>query len=197
MITLRKKTLTSESRNKLSGSSFVFPEDRRYPIHDESHARNALSRVAQHGTSDEQAKVRAAVHRKYPNIGKQEKAEGLQIEVDIWKAEREGKVYGVVLEPDLEDSQGDAVTPEYIERACHEFMVQSRKADVQHDGDIADVDLIENYIAPMDMELAGEPITKSSWIQAWQINDPDIRGKVERKELTGLSIAGSAIRVPA
>ena len=41
-----------------------------YPIEDESHARNALARVAQHGSPAEQARVRAAVHRKFPGIGK-------------------------------------------------------------------------------------------------------------------------------
>jgi hypothetical protein len=41
-----------------------------YPIPDESHGRNALARVAQHGTPAEQATVRAKVHRKFPGIGK-------------------------------------------------------------------------------------------------------------------------------
>ena len=35
-----------------------------------AHAQNALARVSQHGTSAEKAKVRAAVHRKYPSMGK-------------------------------------------------------------------------------------------------------------------------------
>jgi hypothetical protein len=41
-----------------------------YPINDASHARNALARVSQNGTAQEKAQVRAAVKRKYPNIGK-------------------------------------------------------------------------------------------------------------------------------
>lgn len=40
-----------------------------YPIPDESHGRNALARVVQHGSPEEQRKVRAAVHRKFPAIG--------------------------------------------------------------------------------------------------------------------------------
>jgi len=62
--------LNSAARKKLSKSSFAIPERRAYPIPDESHARNALARVAQHGTPEEQRRVRAAVHRKFPNIGK-------------------------------------------------------------------------------------------------------------------------------
>ena len=62
--------LTAKKRNALSKSSFAEPAKRAYPINDASHARNALSRVSQYGTSAEKAKVRAAVKRKYPNIGK-------------------------------------------------------------------------------------------------------------------------------
>lgn len=61
--------LTTKQRKQLKGSSFALP-GRRYPINNPSHARNALSRVSQHGSSTEKAKVRAAVKRKYPSIGK-------------------------------------------------------------------------------------------------------------------------------
>jgi hypothetical protein len=64
------KTLTSRARKRLSKSDFAIPESRKYPIHDKSHARNALSRVAQHGTPEQKKRVRAAVHRKYPDMGK-------------------------------------------------------------------------------------------------------------------------------
>lgn len=61
--------LTAEKRKKLSTGSFALP-GRRYPIEDASHARNALARVSQHGSSSEKARVRAKVHRKFPGIGK-------------------------------------------------------------------------------------------------------------------------------
>jgi phage I-like protein len=61
-------TLTTTQRNNLSSSDFVFPSDRRYPIHDESHAKNALARVAQNGSPEEQAKVKAAVYKRYPSL---------------------------------------------------------------------------------------------------------------------------------
>lgn len=62
-----EKTLTAKGRKHISKGNFAIPPD-GYPIHDISHARNALSRVAQHGTPDEQKKVKAAVHRKYPSL---------------------------------------------------------------------------------------------------------------------------------
>lgn len=59
--------LTAKTRNRLPAKSFAGP-DRSYPIPDRSHARNALSRVSQFGTAELQAKVRAKVHAKYPDL---------------------------------------------------------------------------------------------------------------------------------
>lgn len=56
--------LTSKARNKLPASAFAIPPD-RYPIHDVSHARNALARVAANGTPEEKRKVARAVARRY------------------------------------------------------------------------------------------------------------------------------------
>lgn len=62
--------LTAAHRNALKGSTFAEPAKRAYPLPDKSHARAALSMVAAHGTPHEQKVVRAAVHRRYPGIGK-------------------------------------------------------------------------------------------------------------------------------
>lgn len=61
--------LSYEHRKHLPKKSFVFPGKRSYPINDISHARNALARVAQHGSPAQMARVRAAVHRKFPSVG--------------------------------------------------------------------------------------------------------------------------------
>lgn len=61
--------LSSSARKALPTKSFALP-GRRYPIEDPNHARNALTRVSQHGTPEEKAEVRAKVHAKYPRIGK-------------------------------------------------------------------------------------------------------------------------------
>jgi hypothetical protein len=57
--------LTSQARADLPASDFVFPDERRYPIHDESHARNALARSS---GKPEEAAVRAAVYKRYPDL---------------------------------------------------------------------------------------------------------------------------------
>jgi hypothetical protein len=67
--------LTGKDRKKLSKKEFALPGKRKYPIPDKAHARNALARVAQNGTPDEQTKVRAAVRKRFPSIGKKKKKE--------------------------------------------------------------------------------------------------------------------------
>ena len=60
--------LKSSQRDALPSSAFVFPETRKYPIHDESHARSALSLGAKHATPEQLAKIKSAVKRRYPDI---------------------------------------------------------------------------------------------------------------------------------
>lgn len=62
--------LTTKERKALPKGDFALPGKKEYPIPDASHARNALSRVSEFGSPEEKRKVRAAVHRKYPGIGK-------------------------------------------------------------------------------------------------------------------------------
>lgn len=71
--------LDKESREKISSEHFALP-NRRYPIHDIGHARNALARVSQYGTPSEKARVKAAVQKKYPEMMVQKKAEGGKID---------------------------------------------------------------------------------------------------------------------
>ena len=76
------KVLSDAEREKLPAKAFAVStrlakkshdeipagEKGKYPIPDEAHARNALARVAQHGTPSEQEAVRAKVRAKFPQI---------------------------------------------------------------------------------------------------------------------------------
>jgi len=82
---LMKSVLTTEDREDLKQKQFALPkkaedkeekgESGNYPIPDLSHARNALAMVARYGSSSEQAKVRAAVYKKYPELDKRKEEE--------------------------------------------------------------------------------------------------------------------------
>jgi len=67
---MTKDLSSTKERKKLSKKSFALPGKRKYPIPDKAHARNALARVAQHGTPAEQKKVEAAVKKRYPSLDK-------------------------------------------------------------------------------------------------------------------------------
>lgn len=76
------KFKSQSQRNKLPSSDFALPGRGEgpkgkgagsYPIPDASHARNALARVSQHGSPEEQAEVRRKVHEKFPGIGESHK----------------------------------------------------------------------------------------------------------------------------
>lgn len=62
--------LSKAMRDKLPASAFVYPKTRAYPIHDRAHARAALVLAARSDTSGDLAKVRAAVRKRYPDLGK-------------------------------------------------------------------------------------------------------------------------------
>ena len=62
--------LTTAGRKKIAGKNFAGP-DRSYPIEDRSHAANALARSSGKPVA---ARVRAAVERKYPDMGKGKKS---------------------------------------------------------------------------------------------------------------------------
>jgi hypothetical protein len=62
------KDLTARGRRQIKTKNFALPGKKKYPINDEAHARNALARVSQFGTSGEKSQVRAAVRAKYPGI---------------------------------------------------------------------------------------------------------------------------------
>jgi hypothetical protein len=66
--------LTSESREHIKTKNFAIPELKKYPIHDRDHAESALGLSKMHASPEIQAKVRAAVEKKYPGLHVKEAA---------------------------------------------------------------------------------------------------------------------------
>jgi len=72
-----EKDLNAAERRALPNKDFVFPgkgegpegkQRGSYPIPDKKHARNALAMAAAHASPEKQAKVKAAVKKKFPDI---------------------------------------------------------------------------------------------------------------------------------
>jgi Putative phage serine protease XkdF len=100
-------------------------------------------------------------------------------------------VYGVVYEPDTPDAHDDMMTAEEIEKAAHKFMKDFRGIDEQHDFEGGAGELLESYIAPVDMEVGGETIVKGSWVIVTKATD-EIWEKIQKGEYTGYSMGGTA-----
>jgi hypothetical protein len=66
--------LSASQRQALPSSDFALP-GRRFPIHDEAHARQAL-RMKGHATPAEQALIEKKVYARYPNLRPMEKRSG-------------------------------------------------------------------------------------------------------------------------
>lgn len=117
-------------------------------------------------------------------------------------------VYGVVLEPDTEDTQGDIVKAPDVEIAAHRYLKKAVRGQntvhrIQHgvrgffksgQGLVP----VENFIAPCDFSYipGGEIIKKGSWVLAAHIEDPKLWQDVLDGKFTGWSVGGKGVRSP-
>ena len=124
---MEKAELNASSRNALPDSAFAIPATREYPIHDESHARNALARVSQYGTDREKQIVRGAVKRRYPNL-EMATQEGENMGAN---AKKQGKTQAAIL-------AGGTPSPESVEGQGKENHPKAGAIhmDVQRDGSV-------------------------------------------------------------
>lgn len=121
--------------------------------------------------------------------------------VPIFKAggDEQRYILGEVLIPGETDSQGDIYDEDTVRQAAHEFMrgFMRGKLGLQHEGRLtSEVDLLESYIAPIDMEIEGRYVKRGTWLMAWRVNDDQMWDDVKSGRLTGFSIGGEAIRHP-
>lgn len=183
MPTTSKAVLDAKKRKKLDRGSFAIPESRAYPIEDEAHARNALARVSQFGSAEEQMRVRSAVKRKYPKIGKSDfeatrrivggeitrialcrrganhqpviykSDEDLEFAA-LTKATEEGELLAVVYVPERTDVQGDVAARQVIKHFAHGFNRDHRELDLHHDGKVLGND--QAYVAESFIVAKGD-----------------------------------------
>ncbi len=112
----------------------------------------------------------------------------------ILKADSESHfVTGIVYEPMVEDTQGEYMTAEEIEKAAHWYMKNAGDVDIQHCFVKAEgIDVVESFVAKSDMEIAGTPIKEGTWIMTMEVNDSAIWEAIEKGDITGFSMGGVA-----
>ena len=106
-------------------------------------------------------------------------------------------VLGIVLEPEVVDAQGDIYSAEEIRLTAYEYAKNFRNVGLMHKGLVnGKVFVVQNWIAPVDMEIEGSKIKKGTWLLGLEVLDDELWGKVKGGDLTGLSIGGFAKRTP-
>lgn len=106
-------------------------------------------------------------------------------------------VYGIVLEPETPDSQGDIYSADEIEAAAHGFMADYQNVGHMHTALVNDgVEIVESYLCPGDLEIGGQPVKAGTWILVVRVTNDQLWEQVKSGALTGFSIGGFAERVP-
>jgi len=101
-------------------------------------------------------------------------------------------VCGVVYEPDTVDAQGDSASEEEIRKAAYYFMEHAQQYKLNHHGRPIKAKVLESYIAPQDLVIAGQKVKKGSWLLTTKILDKDAWEAVKAGKLIGYSMAGYA-----
>lgn len=121
-------------------------------------------------------------------------------EVRIVKAdapEEQRYLLGIVLEPDVVDSQNDIYDAEEIRKSAHTFLTTYRNIGLQHVAIVNGLaEIVESYIAPVDMEIGGTVVKKGTWLLGVHVIDDALWEACKDGTLTGLSIGGLACRTP-
>lgn len=120
------------------------------------------------------------------------------IKADSEEDQDEHYILGIVLEPDEVDSQGDTITASVIRQAAHTYMEDFGNVGLQHQTFVnGKIKILESYICPCDATIGGQLVKAGTWLMGFRVLDKSIWEAVKEGLLTGLSIGGSGIRVPA
>lgn len=93
-------------------------------------------------------------------------------------------------EPDVDDEWASA---DEIAKAAHRFMANGALVNKAHETLEPYGELVENFIAPADLTVEGETITKGSWVVGIKPSDEG-RAAIEAGTFTGVSLQGSGVR---
>jgi hypothetical protein len=98
----------------------------------------------------------------------------------------------LVLSPDEVDKHGDTYDADEVRKACHNFQVHCRKANLFHASETDLASIVESYIAPSDFYLGEQFIKKGSWLQVWQVEDDEVWGLIKSGDINGVSVGCAA-----
>lgn len=117
----------------------------------------------------------------------------------LTKNENHKTITFVILEPGVEDRNGDIISTNEIIKTAHEFMsnLHLKKVNVNHekDSDIEWVRFVESFILPVDLPIEEEVVKAWSWLVGFKFNNEQLYKQVISGEIVGVSMEG--YRMPA
>ena len=133
--------------------------------------------------------------KKVIELGDPADESSMQVEVDfnapIAKIDDEQrKVYGIVLEPDEVDTQGDTITASEIEKAADGFIAKAGAIGLRHRKIAKGVTLTDSYVTQGATTLGKTKLKKGTWIIGIKIENEAIWQGVKNGEYNGFSVGG-------
>ncbi len=116
----------------------------------------------------------------------------------IAKAQDKQLAYGLILRPDVPDSQGDIYNDEEVEKAAHWYAAHSLgKADWLHETELprGEAVLVESFVSPVGFDWNGFEVKKGDWLGAMWIRDKEKWEAVKKGEIQAFSIKGQGRRM--
>ena len=109
----------------------------------------------------------------------------------------QGRLYVTLMEPDIQDSQGDFYSREEIQKACDHFAKHGLvgKCDVNHNMQpVPEFSVVENYILKTADKEHFPDSKLGAWVQVLKCENlhSELWQKVEKGEFNGVSIYGRA-----
>lgn len=98
-------------------------------------------------------------------------------------------LYGIVYEPDTEDTYGDFMTRDEIEKTAHEFLEHYRNIDTEHNLLAGAGVVVESYVAPVSLSIGDNVIKAGSWVLVTRASE-DIWEAWKNGDITGYSMFG-------
>lgn len=100
----------------------------------------------------------------------------IEVTVKVKKAldEEQQLFTAVVLEPEVTDLHGDIYSHEVVEKAAHDFMLNSQQGNLQHMINTDDMSVVESWVTTEDMILGEQAIVKGTWLMTTKIHSEEI-----------------------
>jgi len=103
-------------------------------------------------------------------------------------------VGGIIYEPNVEDTQGDFMESDEIEKMAYKYMLGDKKMKINHKGKAYNFPIIESYIPDEDTKKGGQTIKKGAWWLMIKVEDKKIWADIESGKLGGFSMGGVAAK---